>query len=244
MGIWNRYVGVGSPPSKDAIRSSLWTPGALTDLYDDDRQTYQAALLDQYKLAVEMADRVSARRALANTFFLTLNALVFTLIGVFWKDRPEADEVLLLVPMVPLITQCMAWFWILRSYRQLNAGKFAVIGEMERRLPARPYSDAEWKALGQGADKELYWPLTHVEMWVPLVFAATYLVGVTVAITTYVGCYTACAGATASLDSIGTFSEDGSARSGAGTRPLSLLSVRSSVSTLSAEGRQAAKPNR
>jgi hypothetical protein len=29
--------------------------------------------LELYKLAVEMADRISARRALANTFFLTVN---------------------------------------------------------------------------------------------------------------------------------------------------------------------------
>lgn len=40
------------------------------------RETYQAVLLEQYKLCVEMADRVSARRNLTNTFFLSLNSLV------------------------------------------------------------------------------------------------------------------------------------------------------------------------
>ena len=39
-------------------------------------QTYDGALLEQYKLYVEMADRVSARRGLTNSFFLTLNTSV------------------------------------------------------------------------------------------------------------------------------------------------------------------------
>ena len=37
--------------------------------------------LELYKLAVEMADRVSARRALANTFFLTVNTGLAALLG-------------------------------------------------------------------------------------------------------------------------------------------------------------------
>jgi hypothetical protein len=40
-------------------------------------------VLEQYKLYVEMADRLSARRALANTFFLTVNTAV--LIGLASK---------------------------------------------------------------------------------------------------------------------------------------------------------------
>jgi hypothetical protein len=46
-------------------------------------EKYQAAIMDQYKLYVEMADRTSARRSLMNTFFLTLNTGIFTVIAVF-----------------------------------------------------------------------------------------------------------------------------------------------------------------
>jgi hypothetical protein len=35
-----------------------------------------------------MADRISSRRGLTNTFFLTLNTAIFTVIGVFWNKRP------------------------------------------------------------------------------------------------------------------------------------------------------------
>jgi hypothetical protein len=43
-----------------------------------------------------------------------------------------------------LIVQCLAWFWLLRSYRQLNTAKYAVVGVLEERLPASPCHD--WDA--------------------------------------------------------------------------------------------------
>ncbi|PZG02056.1 hypothetical protein C1I99_04260 [Micromonospora deserti] len=148
---------------------------------DDDQphtwaaEKYQAALLDQYKLYVEMADRISARRGLMNTFFLTLNTVIVTAFGAFWKDPPTAPVWYLTAPAVVLLMQCAAWFWLLRSYRQLNSAKYIVIGALEERLPASPYWRAEWKALGEGKDPSRYWPLTHLEQWVPVSFALVYL---------------------------------------------------------------------
>jgi hypothetical protein len=145
-------------------------------------EKYQAAIVDQYKIYVEMADRISARRGLTNTFFLTLNTLILTTIGVFWKDRPAAAVWYLGFPLVALLLQCAAWFWLLRSYRQLNSAKCTVIGAMEERLPASPYWRAEWKALGEGRDPSRYWPLTHLEQWIPVSFAVVYTAAFVVAV--------------------------------------------------------------
>jgi hypothetical protein len=41
----------------------------------------RASEIELYKLAVEFADRISARRALANTFFLTVNTGLAALLG-------------------------------------------------------------------------------------------------------------------------------------------------------------------
>ncbi len=79
--------------------------------------------------------------------------------------------------MAVLALQCLVWFWTIRSYRQLNAGKWAVVGALERRLPASPWWSAEWAALGRGEDPARYWPLTHLEQWVPLLFALAYVGG-------------------------------------------------------------------
>lgn len=102
------------------IRSVLWTSSAG----DTANPHFGATVLEQYRSYVEMADRISARRGLANTFFLTLNTAVFTVIGVFWETQPRASAWLLAFPLVALLGQCIAWYWLLRSYRQLNSAKY------------------------------------------------------------------------------------------------------------------------
>jgi hypothetical protein len=159
------------------MRERLWTTTIGPSSYTDTADKYQQAILEQYKIYVEMADRISARRALTNTFFLTLNTAVFTVIGVFLQARPNAASWLLAFPLVALLGQCAAWFYLVRSYRQLNTAKYQVIGALEEKLPASPYWRAEWTALGEGKDRSKYWPLSHLEQWVPALFAATYLVG-------------------------------------------------------------------
>ena len=155
----------------------LWSETAAATLYGGDQSAYQTAILEQYKVYVEMADRISQRRALTNTFFLTLNTAIFTLIGVFWKDRPRGSHWWLVFPLVAALGECFAWFYLVRSYRLLNTAKYAVIGRLEERLPASPYWRAEWWALGEGKDPKKYWPLTHIEKWIPLLFGAVFLAG-------------------------------------------------------------------
>nr|WP_306454502.1 hypothetical protein [Streptomyces sp. TLI_235] len=84
---------------------------------------------------------------------------------------------LLVAGLIILLVQCLTWFVMVRSYRQLNAAKYEVIGALEERLPGYVYSRAEWAALGEGHDWRRYIPLTHVEQWVPLTFAMAYLLG-------------------------------------------------------------------
>jgi hypothetical protein len=173
----SRHFRTAPPASASDVRAHLWNAEVTSESYRGDAERYQSAILEQYKLCVEMADRISARRALANAFFLTLNTGAFTTIGVFWKDRPHISVIYLIPPLLLLLALCLTWFWLTRSYRQLNSGKYAVIGALEERLPASPYWRGEWKALGEGKDKAVYWPLTHLEQWVPSGFALVYLCG-------------------------------------------------------------------
>src|SRR4051794_34978490 len=77
-----------------------------------------ASELELYKLAVEMADRISARRALANTFFLTVNTGLAALLG--------GKELRWYVAVAGLVF-ALAWWWLLQTYRKLNRAKFEVI---------------------------------------------------------------------------------------------------------------------
>jgi hypothetical protein len=162
---------------QDDVRSRLWTGEISAASYVDAGEKYQSAILAQYKIYVEMADRISARRATANTFFLTLNTTVFTVFGVFGAAKPQLASWVLVFPLLALVGECAAWYYLVRSYRQLNTAKYEVIGLMEERLPASPYWRAEWKALGEGRDRSRYWPLTHLEQWIPVLFAVIYVAG-------------------------------------------------------------------
>ncbi|WP_063046447.1 RipA family octameric membrane protein [Nocardia pseudovaccinii] len=160
------------------IPQMLWNEAVgPSDYTGDGAEKYRAAVLDQYKLCVEMADRVSARRNLSNTFFLTMNTAVVAAAVAAATRLTTLSIWLLAAGLLVLLTQCAAWFTLMRSYRLLNSAKYAVIGAFEQRLPAYAYSRAEWVALGEGRDWRKYLPLTHIEQWVPGIFALAYMLG-------------------------------------------------------------------
>ncbi|MGI5457708.1 RipA family octameric membrane protein [Streptomyces sp. CA-249302] len=161
------------------ISDSLWNDGVSASDYDERSEAYRAALFEQYKLCVEMADRVSSRRNLANTFFLTLNSGLVAFLGGWLAPAHlrDAPVLLLLAGLPVLLAICAAWWFTVRSYEQLNQGKWQVIGALEERLPTRAFSAAEWQALREGRDWRVYLRLTVVERWVPIIFAGTYVLG-------------------------------------------------------------------
>ncbi|MCH9736305.1 MAG: hypothetical protein K0U78_17420 [Actinomycetia bacterium] len=136
--------------------------------------------LDIYKLAVEMADRVSARRALANAFFLTVNT---TLVAVVGLSTAQPDSTLRFIAVcLAGVAVSVCWWLLLRVYRRLNAAKFTVINQIEaEHLPIKPYTD-EWAELMPG-DKaatrrtrlgKAFRELGGVERIVPIVFGLLY----------------------------------------------------------------------
>lgn len=138
--------------------------------------TYREHTLQIYKMYVEMADRISARRERANSFFLTVNAaLVAFLAKTTVLGNVIGSHLLdLLVPLAGAVL-CYLWYRIVRSYRDLNSAKFKVIHTIERQLPIRPY-DAEWESVGRGKNPKLYLPFSHVEQVVPWMFVVFYAV--------------------------------------------------------------------
>ncbi len=134
---------------------------------------YQEHLLEQYKLYVEMADRISARRASANTFFLTANAALLAAFGALRPSHAVEWWPSAAVALGGLVL-CAVWMLLIRSYRQLNTGKWAVVGHIEGLLPMAPYA-AEWRALGCGKNWRKYLQLTVVETIAISAFTGLYV---------------------------------------------------------------------
>lgn len=135
---------------------------------------YGKHLFEQYKLYVELADRISARRMLANSFFVGVHTALITAFAVLLKEKMLLPSLIGLAPFLAVILLCFVWWRVGHSYRQLNSGKFKVVHALEQMLPVAPY-DAEWIALGGGKDRKLYLPLTHIENWVPVCFGVLYV---------------------------------------------------------------------
>lgn len=137
---------------------------------------YQDHLLDQYKLYVEMADRISSRRQTANSFFLSINTALIGLLGYFSTNNPpQPDNSFNWMIAAAGITLSCLWYKMIQSYRNLNTAKFKIIHEIEKLLPLSPY-DAEWEVAGRGESPKLYLPFTHVEKTIPWVFITLYSV--------------------------------------------------------------------
>ena len=139
-------------------------------------EKYDEHLLQQYLLYVQMADKISERRSLGNTFFLTANTAILSALGIITATYPFptiSGGFLAFVASLSPALLCYAWFRIVKSYQQLNTGKFAVIHEIEKKLPLALFK-AEWEALGRGEDSTKYTPLTDVEKWVPVIFIVLY----------------------------------------------------------------------
>ena len=62
-----------------------------------------------------------------------------------------------------------SWYTVIRSYRQLNTGKFAALDELEQKLDY-PFFRREWELLKQGKSRKVYWKLTVVETFLPTIF--------------------------------------------------------------------------
>lgn len=135
-----------------------------------------AAIVAQYELYVEMADRISARRQTANNFFLSISSALVG-VGGLSVSRGGLSMPLTYIwaSAVSGVFVSLLWWRLITSYRDLNSAKFKVVHEMETLLPVKPYH-AEWAEVGGGKVSKLYLPVTHAERIVPIGFGILHLV--------------------------------------------------------------------
>jgi hypothetical protein len=130
---------------------------------------------------VEILDRVSARRNVMNTFFLTLNGAIITAFGIFWKAPPAASPWLLLPVLVITLGQCFAWYRLVDGHRYKNALKYQIVHTLESRLPAEVFK-TEWAERNRNLGA--YVPITSWERWIPITFALAYAFAFVLAVST------------------------------------------------------------
>ena len=132
----------------------------------DSRQTI-------YALYLATAEKVSDRRQQTHAWMLSVNSALVALLGLVGAGKAaeaaDAKRIWLVAIPVAGILVCLAWVSLLESYRKLNMAKFTLLQEIERdfSIPLFTREREIYKAQGRST-------LTHVESWIPWVFAFLY----------------------------------------------------------------------
>jgi len=136
---------------------------------------FQSHLLEQYKLFVETAERVSERRKNTNVFFLSLMTLLFGAYGYLKINQIENNGFFAICLTICSILISIYWIFLLENYRKLNSSKFLIIHKIEKDLPLNLFS-YEWKILGKGKDSTLYMKTSNLEKLTPYFFGLLFIV--------------------------------------------------------------------
>ncbi|OPJ57360.1 RipA family octameric membrane protein [Clostridium chromiireducens] len=137
----------------------------------------QKLLLEEYKLLLQTSESLILRRQAMNTFFLTANGVLISMLGIITGAKVESSYLYIYYCAFSLVggILCLSWNSLLVSYGQLNAGKFEVLNRLEQFLPVSIFK-AEWIALGEGKNKKKYRSFTQSEKIIPRLFLILYII--------------------------------------------------------------------
>lgn len=128
-----------------------------------------------FELYLATAEKVSERRAKANTWMLSVNGAIVGLYGYLRADKAPIPSLqkplwLLAIPAAGIILS-VAWASLLTSYRKLNRAKFGVLQQLEAELTDVSPFHKEQELYRQ--DNRI--SLSRAERWIPGCFLVLYL---------------------------------------------------------------------
>ena len=128
---------------------------------------YNAAILEQWKTCVEMANSMTEKRNNSNSIFITINSALFAVITF------SLDYKSILLSAVG-IAVCVLWLKSTISYKQLSSVKYHIINDIEKQLPLTPFA-FEWEKL---KCEKKYKGLINFEKVLPWVFIVIYVISI------------------------------------------------------------------
>jgi PGF-pre-PGF domain-containing protein len=136
---------------------------------------YQEHLLEQYKVYVKIADKISERRQSANNSFLIFDSILISVFGILSGIESMARHHMwqYLIPLAGLLVS-ITWSTLISSSRHLQSIKLASIEKMESELPVALFN-SEWKNSGEGKARQ-YLVFNYIEQFVPWIFTGIYIV--------------------------------------------------------------------
>jgi len=113
-------------------------------------------LVEQYKLVVELWDRIRARRQQSNTFYLSINSALLVAMTAITKETTASPKLPLLLSLVGLLI-CVLWLTTIVNYKSLTDRKYEIIVRLERVLPSAPFSAESLSEHGSPIQRHFTW---------------------------------------------------------------------------------------
>jgi hypothetical protein len=144
---------------------------SLIKLEKDFGDKFKEQLIDQYKLLVENANRISSQRLISNSFYITLLTAVLAIYPIL-KETSAKSYSLYILGFAGIGLSIIWWFSIC-SYRTMNSIKFKIINKIEEELPASPFK-TEYEISKNASISHI--TFTKVEAKVPWVFIIIFVI--------------------------------------------------------------------
>ena len=159
---------------KDQLDSLLYS--RIKHEHEDNDENYEDHYLEQYRMYLHIFNNTGERRNRSNEFFLGLNTAIIGIIGYLeTKELTNQSSLIFLFAPFIGIAICYCWYQIIISYRNLTRAKFAVIHNVEEKLPLSLFK-TERELLGRGKDNKKYRRISSIEKNIPVVFIVLYIV--------------------------------------------------------------------
>ncbi|MHA1279836.1 MAG: RipA family octameric membrane protein [Candidatus Helarchaeota archaeon] len=135
---------------------------------------YENHCIKQYEIYVGLMDKTSERRIECNKYFISLNSLLVSLIGIanFSGFFPNIRIIWLIITTLFGGVLNIIWIAMLTSYSNLNEARFHIIHLIEEKLPLLIFKK-EWDYVNT-EQKQKYSLLSKEEKNVPLLFIGLY----------------------------------------------------------------------
>lgn len=130
--------------------------------------------LDQWKFYAQTTLNTSNRRLKNNRFYIRILLGLLAAVGAGRELGVVNPAGMFLAGLVGFF-MCVLWFQHIKSYKQLNSGKYTVLSEIADDLPYAPF-ELEWDKLDEGKNRKKYITHTSVEKWWPRVLGYPFAI--------------------------------------------------------------------
>lgn len=141
---------------------------------DDD-----AMLIEQYKVMLSTSESLIERRQRLTTTYLSIFSALLPVISTMLSFTHFYLYLGAALISIICIILCLSWRSTIISYGKSNRAKFAILEEIESKLPVTMFS-SEWLALKKITTK--YKSFTDRETVIPILFVAVYAILLTISI--------------------------------------------------------------